>query len=685
LSFANSYLSFLKKETGNRPLSLLDFMCYYIRVHHNSALRVCDLMVRMNIKDIFSKRKKHKSSLRFIMKSAVFRLALLMFIIIVPVCILTMLMSGNAIRMAENQVSSDIREALNLNMNQIDLYLQNIGRRLYTVSRENDDYARLMKTGTDNSYADGQIPGGSLTTEAVNIDLIHAYLRLNGVFSDILSEYTWADNVMAYFPDYDYFVSGSSVLSQSAKEVFLEETENPERQGTWFVSGKDPQQLIGIFEYRNTFYGASFKLSEILENMRLEKSSNIVAFAKRDADNFKFLGREPELLQAAGTETDDRNSEDNSGIAVISVPVNDNNITVNGKRYIVLSSESAHSDLVLVDLVSREMLDQLLPGYMRILFVISIIFLLCIPILFIAFSKWLVRPVNILIDAINIVDQGNLDFRIDKRTGTYEFDLLNNNFNEMMDSVKDLKINVYEKELEKQDIRLQYLSQQIQPHFILNAMNIIYSYEPEEYDLIQKMVLCLSKYFRFIVNANSPYVRVKDELEHIENYLTIQKIRYGERIRFRVETDEAAANAVMPPLMVQNLVENVIKYALKDEGPVDVFVNAGEIMADGPDRKVNISIRDTGNGLKDETLELIRRFQETKIRQEGLGVGIQNTIERLELFFGADASFYAGRWNNDEGTEIILSFPMKKGNDDINIKSNNETEAAGKYESDNSG
>jgi len=575
---------------------------------------------------IFRKKSKKNSlgtnlrQMQLIMRSAVFRLALIMFLLIVPVCILTMIMSGRAIRMAENQVSGDIQEALNLNMNQLDLYLQNLSRRLYTVSRENEDYVRLMKKTGDSS----------------EVASMHTYLRLNGVFADILSEYMWADNVIASFPDAGFFVSGKTTMNQSDKEMFLNEMEQFDQEKSqrgWFVSGNNPALLMGVFSYRNTFYGASFRLDHLLEMIQLDTSSNIAVFARAGEG---ILSDRPELTD---------------------VPVfsGDPNVTVNGKRYIVLSAESSFSNLVLIDLVSRAMLDQMLPGYMRILFIISIIFLLCIPLLFLAFSKWLVKPVNILIDAIHSVDDGNLDYRISQKTGTYEFDLLNRNFNEMMDSVKDLKINVYEKELERQDIRLQYLSQQIQPHFILNAMNIIYSYEPEEYDLIQKMVLCLSRYFQFIVNANRPYVRVKDEMDHISNYLEIQKIRYGDRISSCVvQTEQNAEDAVMPPLMIQNLVENVIKYALRDDASIDVLITAHV-----EDKHVEILIRDTGCGISDEILDLIRRFQETKVRQEGLGTGIQNTIERLELFFGEEARFEIGRWKMDEGTQIRLVFPMK--------------------------
>ena len=119
------------------------------------------------------------------MRSAVFRLALLIFIIIVPICILTMVMSSRAISMAENQVSDDIQEALDLNMNQLDNYLQNLGRRLYTVSRENEDYARIMKADAGNS------------PDQSEMEQMHAYMRLGSILESIQSEYTWTDKVTA--------------------------------------------------------------------------------------------------------------------------------------------------------------------------------------------------------------------------------------------------------------------------------------------------------------------------------------------------------------------------------------------------------------------------------------------------------------------------------------------------------
>ena len=557
---------------------------------------------------------------RLVFKSATFRLAFLMFIIIVPICILTIVLNARAIRMAESQVSDDIQEALSLNMNQVDNYLQNIGRRLYTVSHENDDYARILS----GQSADADDP----------LELIHSYTRLSEVYADILSEYTWADNVAVYFPLCDYFISAKGYNTTDERDKLLSEIEqySSDRSTQWKISSLDPDLLLGIFEYKDSYYIACFDLEQLLSDIRLESSANIVCFARSNG----------EILT------------DNPALSEVNVVNSGQTVTVNGESYMIASAQSEHSNLVLVDLISRSQLDQMLPGFIRILFIISIIFLCCIPVLFICFGRWMVKPVNILIDAIRIVDDGQLDYRINDKTGAYEFDLVNSNFNSMLDSVQKLKIDVYEKEIEKQDIRLQYLSQQIQPHFILNAMNIIYSYEPEQYDLIQKMVLCLSKYFQFIVNANRPYVKIKHELEHISNYLKIQQIRYGERLRYQINVDDMAADAVLPPLMIQNLVENIIKYALKADEIVDVNINA-----ECKNEQVTITIRDNGLGIKDDVIERIETFKKTNVRQEGLGVGIQNTIERLKLFFGHEADFSARRIGEDGGTEVTLKMPLR--------------------------
>ena len=89
---------------------------------------------------------------------------------------------------------------------------------------------------------------------------------------------------------------------------------------------------------------------------------------------------------------------------------------------------------------------------------------------------------------------------------------------------------------------------------------------------------------------------------------------------------------MIPPLLIQNFVENAIKHSL-----VIGMVNHVEVRIEMAKEQLHISIHDTGTGYPDDVLEKIRLFQQTRVRQEGLGLGIQNTIERLELLYGHNA------------------------------------------------
>ena len=159
-----------------------------------------------------------------------------------------------------------------------------------------------------------------------------------------------------------------------------------------------------------------------------------------------------------------------------------------------------------------------------ILFAIAILtVILVIPLLILSINRQISQPLHRLITGIKHIEQGDLDYRIEAGNAGSEFEIINQNFNRMMNQVKNLKIDVYEKELERKQVKLRFLSQQIQPHFIMNAMNLIYSYEPDEYHLIQKMVINLVKYFRYIVKNDHTFVELKQELDHIDNYFEIQK------------------------------------------------------------------------------------------------------------------------------------------------------------------
>lgn len=241
------------------------------------------------------------------------------------------------------------------------------------------------------------------------------------------------------------------------------------------------------------------------------------------------------------------------------------------------------------------------------------------------------RPIMLLVDAMERYGNGETDFRLEERKGRSidEFDLLGQSLNHMMDKVNELEFSLYETKLKEQETQLRYISQQIRPHFILNALNVIYTYREDEFPLVKKMVMYLVNYFRYIVNLRVDFVELEREFRHVENYLKIQRERTQNQIDFYVEWEQAVSTALIPPLILQTFVENSIKYAVNFNNKLYIIVQAGE----EPDGTLKIRISDNGQGFPEETLANIRRFLKTRKDDASLGVGIVNAVERMDILY----------------------------------------------------
>ena len=266
------------------------------------------------------------------------------------------------------------------------------------------------------------------------------------------------------------------------------------------------------------------------------------------------------------------------------------------------------------------------------------------------------KPVFQLKDAMERYGNGEVEYRLEERNvhTVDEFDILGQSLNEMMDKVNELEYNLYETKLKEQEINLKYISQQIQPHFILNALNVIYTYKEDEFPLVRKMVVYLVNYFRYIVNLRVDFVELRYEFRHIENYLKIQRERTQNKIDFFVEWEHSVSNVLIPPLILQTFVENSIKYAVNDN---KLFIILRGYEENG---KLKIRISDTGQGFDEETLRNIRSFLETRVDEGRLGVGIVNTVQRMDILYHGDVELTVG--NEESGgacTEICLPLLRK--------------------------
>ncbi len=563
-----------------------------------------------------------------IFKSTIVRIISAIILLVLPVNILTLFLSAKAIESSKNQSISGAQYILDMAETNIEDTLYRLDRKLISLRLSDTDFI-VLATAADKL----ELPQNT-TARGVRIATATKTLQL------INADYPLVDLVYVYFPEMEtMLVQGHPGVSVTNSRQFLEDMltgpDTTVTKGTVFTLDQTGM-LFTMNSWGNTDFGCLVNLENLLDKINVTQDKG---------HQFFFVNKNYDIMTSAGQKL---LSKKNYTFADLQ----------NDRNYEVLTTKIGDSDLVLVEVLDWNNL-QNLPVAMQIVQILSLVLAFTVvPILIWYMYKQVIRPIHKLTHAIDVVNSGNLDYQISIEKESREFEQINQNFNEMLTQVKNLKIDVYEQELEKKNIKMRYLSQQIQPHFILNALNIIYSYEPDEYPLIQKMVLCISKYFRYIIKTNAEFVMLSQEMDHIKNYFEIQNARYPGLFFSIVEYEEDLATAQIPPLIVQSFAENAIKHSLKIGNKISIFVITDKMTDDNGQTMMRIRLADTGEGISDEILKKIERFKQTEKHQEGLGIGIENSIERLKYLYDNKGYIKIWRDENYPGTTVEIVLPI---------------------------
>ncbi len=172
--------------------------------------------------------------------------------------------------------------------------------------------------------------------------------------------------------------------------------------------------------------------------------------------------------------------------------------------------------------------------------------------------------------------------------------------------------------------RLQTLQMQLKPHFLFNTLNSIASLIHENPRAADEMIGSLSDFLRLTLETSDrSEITLSEELEYLDHYLTVEQIRFGERLRVEKQIEPAALNSLVPVLILQPLVENAVKHAVEKQlAPVLVRITAtraGDFL--------RLQVADNGHGLKDAAMDKLVE-----------GVGLSNIRARLRELTGAAAS-----------------------------------------------
>ncbi len=189
----------------------------------------------------------------------------------------------------------------------------------------------------------------------------------------------------------------------------------------------------------------------------------------------------------------------------------------------------------------------------------------------------------------------------------------------------------------KTQAELQTLQSKINPHFLYNSLNAIASLIHTDADKAEEMTMNLSRLFRYSINSSQESMcTVRQEIEILETYLAIEKVRFGERIKFIVNVDEDLYDSKIPRFLIQPLVENAFKHGLKnmvDNGLLEVRIAKNS-------SRIEINVADNGTDFP-ETLEM--------------GYGLQSTYEKLDLIYPGN---YEIQIANRPKKEIRILLPL---------------------------
>lgn len=243
--------------------------------------------------------------------------------------------------------------------------------------------------------------------------------------------------------------------------------------------------------------------------------------------------------------------------------------------------------------------------------------------------------------------------------GNDEVAVLADVFNDMVKSVEQQMVQIQRTEKEKNQLKMDILMAQINPHFIYNTLNsAIYLSKMGENGKVESLIRAFVHLLQDNMKsgADGMIARVEEEEECIRNYLAIQAIRYPGRFESRIVVDDTIRKRNIPRLLLQPFVENSLNHGiLTEERKGEIFISIQEQKG-----WIHILIRDNGVGMDQKTLDKVMRFEKTREAGFTHSIGISNINERLKLMYKEEYRLRMDS-NPDKGMTVELMLPLEFG------------------------
>lgn len=231
----------------------------------------------------------------------------------------------------------------------------------------------------------------------------------------------------------------------------------------------------------------------------------------------------------------------------------------------------------------------------------------------------------------------------DKNSGTYEVETLTEQYHQMLDRIQELLGEIKENERYLRQYELNALYSQINPHFLYNTLDtIVWMAEFDDSEKVIEVTKSLAQFFRVSLSKGQDMITLESEIDHITQYLFIQKQRYDDHLNYNIILPETLKHVMVPKIILQPIVENAIYHGIKEKTEGGHI----EVTCDIVEASLIISVKDDGVG-----------FSKTNNKQVKLGgVGLENVKKRLTLLYGEQGQVTIDSAEN-KGTVVTLKLP----------------------------
>ena len=291
----------------------------------------------------------------------------------------------------------------------------------------------------------------------------------------------------------------------------------------------------------------------------------------------------------------------------------------------------------------------------RIYLLIAVVLIIVTLIISKIVSRGITQPIQKLKQSMALVQEGDFQAGNVESDSNNEIGSLTETFNVMTRRIQELMEEIISEQKAKRKSELKALQSQINPHFLYNTLDsIIWMAEGKKNEEVVLMTASLARFLRQNISNEEEEILICQEMEYCKNYLTIQKMRYQDKLEFEIQMEPAIGNEKIIKLVLQPLIENAIYHGLKYKE------SKGFLLIKGYEQDGNIlfEIQDNGVGMNEETMQHI--FEKHTVNYRSNGVGVYNVQKRIQLTYGPE---YGISYTSvqGEGTTAVVKIPKERG------------------------